>query len=153
MQHEAMEEHAQALFDGIEAAVPAWVERCVERRLLEYNGAAGDEVMTAAADAGRRAQTEVAAGLRALLETDIDAQSTTPLSLLRQAVRYPTEVLRAAGIPPVRRDAFAESSFPEDDYDLAPASLGDVDPDLVEVGLAWGAAKAMAHRRRHGSGS
>jgi hypothetical protein len=152
MQHERMEEHAQALFDGIESAVPGWVERCVERRLLDYSGATDEEVMSAAAGAGRRAQTEVASSLRALLETDIDAQATTPLSLLRQAVRYPTEVLRVAGIPPVRRDSFAESSFPDDDYDLAPASLADVDPDLVELGLAWGAAKAMAHRRRHGGG-
>ena len=47
----------------------------------------------------------------------------------------------------------AEESFPDDDYDLAPASLADVDPDLVELGVAWGAAKAMAHRRRHGGGS
>jgi hypothetical protein len=152
MQHEPVEEHAQALFDAIEAAVPGWVERCVERRLLDYNGATDEEVMSAAAGAGWRAQAEVAGSLRALLETDIDAQATTPLSLLRQAVRYPTEVLGAAGIPPVRRDSFAESSFPDDDYDLAPASLADVDPDLVELGLAWGAAKAMAHRRRHGGG-
>jgi hypothetical protein len=107
--------------------------------------------MSAAAGAGRRAQTEVAAGLKALLQTDIDAQTTTPLSLLRQAVRYPTEVLRAAGVPPVRRDAFAEARFPEDDYDLAPATLADVAPGLVELGLAWGAAKAMAHQRRRGS--
>ncbi len=147
-----MEEHARALFEGVEAAVPGWVESCVERRLLDYRGAADETVMSAAAEAGRRARTEVAAGLRALLETDVDAQATTPLSLLRQAVRYPTEVLRAAGVPPVRRDAFAESTFPDDDYDLAPASLADVDPGLVELGLAWGAAKAMTHRRRHGGG-
>jgi len=56
-------------------------------------------------------------------------------------------------MPPVQRDSFAEASFPDDDYDLAPASLADVDPDLLEPGLAWGAAKAMAHRRRHGGGS
>jgi hypothetical protein len=153
MQHEAMEEHAQALFEGIEAAVPRWVARCVETRVLDYAGTADDEVMSAAADAGRRAQADVGASLRALLETDIDAQSTTPLSLLRQAVRYPTEVLCSAGVPPVRRDPFAERSFPDDDFDLAPASLADVDPDLVELGLAWGAAKAIAHRRRHGGGS
>ena len=153
MQHEAMEEHSQALFDAIEAAVPGWVARCVERRLLDYHGVADDEVMAAAAVAGRRAQAEVASELRALLEADIDAQATTPLSLLRQAVRFPTEVLRSAGVPPVQRDSFAEASFPDDDYDLAPASLADVDPDLLEPGLAWGAAKAMAHRRRHGGGS
>ena len=148
-----MEDHAQALFDGIEAAVPGWVARCVQRRLVDYAGTADDEVMSAAAGAGRRAQAEVGADLRALLETDIDAQSTTPLTLLRQAVRYPTEVLRSAGVPPVRRDPFAEKSFPDDDYDLAPASLADIAPDLLDLGLAWGAAKAMAHRLRHGGGS
>jgi hypothetical protein len=147
-----MEEHAQALLDAIEAAVPGWVARCVERRLLDYRGVADEEVMAAAVVAGRQAQAAVASDLRALLEADIDAQATTPLSLLRRAVRYPTEVLRSTGVPPVQRDAFAESTFPDDDYDLAPASLGDVDPDLVDVGLAWGAAKAMAHRRRHGGG-
>jgi hypothetical protein len=148
-----MEEHAQALLDAVEAAVPGWVARCVERRLLDYRGVADEEVMAAAVVVGRQAQAAVASDLRALLEADIDAQATTPLSLLRRAVRYPTEVLRSAGVPPVQRDAFAESTFPDDDYDLAPASLGDVDPDLVDVGLAWGAAKAMAHRRRHGGGS
>ena len=54
MQHEAVDEHAQALFDGIEAAVPGWVERCVERRLLDYRGVADGEVMSTASDAGRR---------------------------------------------------------------------------------------------------
>jgi hypothetical protein len=153
MHHETVEEHAQALLDAVDAAVPDWIARCVERRLLDYRGVTDDEVMAAAADAGRRAQAEVASALTALLETDIDAQATTPLSILRQAVRYPTEVLRSAGVPPVQRDGFAESSFPDDDYDLAPASRADVDPDLRDVGLAWGAAKAMAHRRRHGGGS
>jgi hypothetical protein len=147
-----MDEHAQALLDAVDAAVPGWVTRCVERRLLEYRGVADEEAMEAAAAAGRRAQAEVASDLRTLLEADIDAQTTTPLSVVRRAVRYPTEVLRSAGVPPVQRDAFAESTFPDDDFDLAPASLADVDPDLVDVGLAWGAAKAMAHRRRHGGG-
>jgi hypothetical protein len=153
MQHGPVEEHAQALLDAVEAAVPNWVARCVERRLRDYRGVVDDEATAAAAGAGRRAQLEVASALRALLETDIDAQATTPLSILRQAVRYPTEVLRSAGVPPVQRDDFAESSFPDDDYDLAPASLADVNPELRDVGLAWGAAKAMAHRRRHGGGS
>ena len=147
-----MDEYAQALLEAVDAAVPGWVARCVERRLLDYRGVADEEVMATAAGAGRRAQAEVAADLRVLLETDIDAQATTPLSVVRRAVRYPTEVLRSAGVPPVQRDAFAESAFPDDDYDLAPASLADVDPELVDVGLAWGAAKAMAHRRRHAGG-
>jgi hypothetical protein len=145
-----VEEPARALLDGIDAALPAWVERCVEGRLVEYRGAADAEAMAAAAAAGQQARQEVVPLVRALLEADIDAQATTPLSLLRRAVRYPTEVLRSAGVPPVQRDDFAERAFPEDDYDLAPASLADVDPGLAEPGMVWGAAKAMAHRRRHG---
>jgi hypothetical protein len=105
-------------------------------------------VRAAAAEAGRRAATEVAREVRDLLALDIDDQRTTPLSLLRRAVRYPTEVLRAAGVPPVVRDEHQERLFPEDDYDLAPANFADVSPDLADVGLAWGAAKAYTHLER-----
>lgn len=146
-----MDEHAQALLQGIEVAVPQWVERLVERRLIDYRGSASDEEMAEAARAGEEAQADIAAALQALFETDIDAQTTTPLSVVRDAVRYPTAVLRSAGVPPVQRDQFAGAVFPDDDYDLTPASLADLGPDLVELGLAWGAAKAMAHRRRHGA--
>ena len=40
------------------------------------------------------------------------------------------------------RDRFAEQTFPDDVYDLVPASFADVDPSLHEPGLLWGAAKA-----------
>ena len=46
-----------------------------------------------------------------------------------------------------------ERAFPDDVYDLAPASFADVDPALHEPGLVWGAAKAHVHlarRRRDG---
>ncbi len=85
----------------------------------------------------------------ALLKADIDDQRTTPLALLRTAVRYPTEVLRAAGVPPVERDPIQTRLLPDDLYDLSPASFADVDPALAEPGMVWGAAKALAHRRRH----
>ncbi len=105
--------------------------------------------LTAAAAAGVLAQREVGPRVRALLDTDIDEQRSTPLSLLREAVRYPTEVLRAAGVEPVERDEMQERLLPDDVYDLAPATFADVDPALAEPGLVWGAAKALAHRRRH----
>ena len=69
------------------------------------------------------------------------------------AVRYPTAVLVGAGVPPVERDEFTERRFPEDVYDLAPATFADLDPSLHEPGLTWGAAKAHVHlarRRREG---
>jgi hypothetical protein len=88
--------------------------------------------------------------VRSLLAADIDEQVTTPLAILRSvAVRYPTAVLREAGVPPVHRDEFVEEVFPEDAYDLAPAAFTDLDPDLGDVAIAWGAAKAFEHKRRH----
>jgi len=149
---DAVEEQARALADGIEAALPGWVERSVERRLVAFRGAADADVMAAAREAGARARSDVGARARALLEADIDAQRTNPLSILRDAVRYPTEVLRRAGVPPVERDDFVTARFPDDDYDLTPASFADLDPALAEHGFAWGAAKAWAHKQRH-SGS
>ena len=99
--------------------------------------------------AGGRA-VEVGAAVRALLALDIDEQRSTPLSLLREAVRYPTEVLRRAGVEPVgERDDVRVRLFPDDVYDLSPAAFADVDPRLTEPGLVWGAAKAYEHLRRH----
>ena len=149
----AAESTGEALAAAIERALPGWVERSVGRLASAFHGRVDDEVRAAAAEAGRRAGTEVGREVRELLARDIDDQPTTPLSLLRRAVRYPTGVLRAAGVPPVVRDEAQERLFPADDYDLAPANFADVSPDLADVGLAWGAAKAYTHleRRRRSS--
>ena len=147
-----MEQHATALADAIEAALPGWVERSVARTLEAHFGRTEGEVMAAAVEAGRRARDEVGSQVRALLAADVDEQRTTPLSLLRGAVRYPTGVLRRAGVPPVQRDRAQARLFPEDVYDLAPATFADVDPSLAEPGLTWGAAKAYVHLQRHGKG-
>ena len=144
-----MDEQAAALADAVEAVLPGWVERSVERILVAYFGTADAAVMEEAARAGNHAAAEVGPAVRELLAADIDDQRTTPLSLLRGAVRYPTAVLEAVGVPPVRRDEQQERLFPEDVYDLAPATFADVDPALADVGLAWGAAKAFEHLQRH----
>jgi hypothetical protein len=145
-----MDEYAATLADGIEAALPGWVERSVDRVVRAWGGSVDVEaVRVAAAQAGREAAATVGAQVRALLDADIDEQHTTPLSLVRAAVRWPTSVLRDAGVPPVVRDEHQERLFPDDVYDLAPANFADVDPALAEVGLAWGASKAYEHLRRH----
>ena len=145
-----MEPHATALADAVDVVLPRWVERSVTRIMVAWQGGPPDAaVVDAARDAGRRAAEEVGAEVRALLAADIDEQWTTPLSLLRAAIRYPTRVLEDAGVPPVERDPIQERLLPGDIYDLSPASFADVDPALAEPGMVWGAAKALAHRRRH----
>ena len=143
--------YAEALGEGIEGALAHWVEGCVERVLVAWSGAVPASARAAAVEAGRHARADAGPQVRELLASDVDEQRTTPLALVRGAVRYPTEVLRAAGVPPVVRDASAEAAFPEDDYDLSPGAFADLDPSLAEPGLTWGAAKAhVVLRRRRG---
>lgn len=149
----ALARYATALADGVDAAIAGWVERSV-RSVLDAQGIAVDEATAAAlADAGGAARAEGSGRVRTLVGTDVDEQVGNPLSILRDLVRYPTAVLREAGARPVARDEFSVRSFPDDDYDLSPASFADVDPALHEPGLVWGAAKAHVHlarRRREG---
>jgi hypothetical protein len=148
-----MDAEAEHLADAIEEALPRWVVGSVERVLVAWPGRPEADAMAAAARAGRRAAAEVGAEVRELLATDVDEQRSTPLTLLRAAVRYPTEVLRQAGVPPVERDPFDAGHFPDDPYALTPMSFADVDPALHEPGLRWGAMKAGTHlRRRRGEG-
>ena len=91
--------------------------------------------------------------LRALLLTDIDNQFVSPLSVIRKAVSFPTKVLRNNNVPEVIRDEFAIRNFPKDVYDLSPASFGDLNEELQELGIAWGAAKAHTHLQRRKQGS
>ena len=140
--------YAQALSEGVRAALSGWVVAAVQSRIA----GPAPEVQAAAEAAGAAAAAAVGEEVAALLAADIDAQRENPLAVLRRAGCYPTEVLRAAGAEPVDRDDFAIERFPDDVYDLAPASFADIHPDLQAPGLAWGAAKAFVHRRRHITG-
>jgi len=143
-------EPAEELAAALDGAIAPWVERSVVRLVTAYRGDVPPDVLASARDAGRRARAEVGAELRAFLALDVDRQATNPLAILRAAVRYPTAVLRDAGVPPVRRDEFKEQAFPDDVYDLVPATWKDVDPSLQEPGIVWSAwkAKTVLDRRR-----
>lgn len=149
----ALAAHARALADAVGAAVPGWIDRSI-RRVLAAQQIAVDptldrRIRQAAAEAGAEGGRRV----RDLLATDVDAQAANPLAVLRSVVRHATQVLQAAGAHPARRDEFSERAFPDDVYDLSPATFADVDPALHEPGIVWGAAKAHVHlarRRREG---
>ena len=137
-----MEEVAQALADAVDRALPDWVTAAVRSRVA-------GPVPEATADAAQRARAEIVPRLRDLLATDVDQQRSNPLAILREAVRYPAEVLREAGVEPPDRDDFERERFPDDVYGLVPANFADFGPEVAEAGIAWGAAKAWTHRRRH----
>ena len=96
----------------------------------------------------RRGSSPSSAGCSA---ADPTQQRATPLELVRGAVREPTAVLRAAGVPPVVRDDFEERAWPDDRYGLTPRAAGDLgDPELGPMLLAWGLAKSAVVRARRG---
>ena len=143
-------DYGRDLADAIDISLPAWVERCIDARYRAAFGPPPADVVAAARAAGEAARADIGPRAHALLEGDIDDQRTTPLALVRQAVPYATRVLEAAGVPPVPRDRFESERFPDDAYNLTPATFADVGPDVAEPGIAWGAAKAWAHWQRHG---
>ena len=94
--------------------------------------------------------TDVLAALERLLSTDVDEQRNNPLSLYRGAIDAPTALLRSHGVPEPHVDRFAADHFPDDPYQLGPATWNDIDDELQVPGLTWGAWKAMTvlQRRR-----
>lgn len=140
-----MDEYSQTLIETAERVTPGWINRLVAQRVSQ-----NDEIRAATDEAADRATEFVVARLTHLMLQDVDEQVSTPLAIMRETTKFPTQVLIDAGAQPVERDDQARKLFPEDVYDLVPANWGDIDEALVEPGLAWGAAKVMAHRLRHG---
>ena len=149
----ALARYTEALLVALEDALPRWVERMVAERWGSERGAPlSAEVRDAVAGAARQARDDVMPRLRALLSRDVADQRANPLAVLREAVVHPGRVLAEAGIRPVDRDPQSARMFPDDLYDLTPASFADVDPSVHEPGIHWGAAKAhVLMRRRRGS--
>ncbi len=140
-------EISAALADAIVEHLPGWVHRSIAE-VATQAGQLSRQLEMAAIEAGQAAVADLEPKLRDLLATDIDEQTTTPLSLVRSAVRYPTQALRNAGVPPPHRPDFDVDAFPEDTYGLTPANFAAVHADLHQPGLEWGAAKAFVHLRR-----
>jgi hypothetical protein len=140
-------EHSEALYEGLRAILPDWAAELVRR----LGSGHADE---SAIDAGARRLRDYATGavldqVKVLLETDIDAQWTSPLEVVRLVVGPATDELQALGAPPVPRDAQSAELHPDDIYDLTPSAFAEIHPSLHQLGLAWGAAKAHVHLRRH----
>lgn len=138
---------ARRLLDESRRLAPRWLRRVA----LEAAARGGVDldaddpelaaVVTAAAD-------RLVAELDDLLATDVDDQRTNPLSLFRRAVAGPTSFLIERGARPPAVDPFAMARFPDDVFALGPASWSDVDPELHDPGITWGAWKAMTVLRR-----
>jgi hypothetical protein len=114
------------------------------RGRLRASGLAEPRGLDAALDTG---EAWLDRSLRSVLEVAFAEQRRSPLEVFREAVRFPTEALEAAGIDPPRRDPATEAALPGDHYDLVPGSSQDLGEEAWRAHLAWGAAKARAMSR------
>ncbi len=131
-------------------AIDPWLRRVVTEVVGAGAIDANPELGAMVELAARHAAADVGPVIRAELDRDADDQRANPLALARRAVPYATAVLVATGLEPVERDPVEVRARPDDLFELSPARFADIDPDLHDLGLAWGAARAMVHRRRHG---
>jgi hypothetical protein len=138
-------ELGQELAQELEIALPGWVEARVRFIYQAWTLDWSEEIASDAQEAGKKCATEVGLRLRELLESGIEQQDTNPMSILRSATSYPTQVLKNYDVPPIERDDFLEDTFPDDVYGLTPAAFSDFGQTAQELGIAWGAAKAHTH--------
>lgn len=142
--------------DGLADAAADAVARWTRDRVRTVAGPdGGDAALAAATDAAAdEAAAHTRAGLRALRDVDPTAPGVPgPLEVVRDAYRFPTRVLRDAGVPPVHRDDFEVRHFPDDDYGLRIQSFAELPggDDLAVLHAVWGSAKAAVLRERRGS--
>ena len=145
-----MEEASAAIVAGVERLAAQWVVDSVARILeawgrLEPTERAADSTgpapaATAGGARGRRA--------RRIFATDVARQRTTPLAIVRTLRHEATDVLAAAGVPPVERDQFNTRAFPDDAYALVPQSLADLGDDDPACSMltVWGIGKSKVLR-------
>jgi hypothetical protein len=138
---------AQALHRAAVDATPAWVSRSVLLVAGMQSVDTGDAGVLIT-DAGDRARVFVDDRLGTLLNADIDRQRSTPLSVFRDAARFPVEVLHQLGAQPVQRVDVERWASPNDPFGVTPATLADVGEAVQEAGIMWGAAKAAIHLQR-----
>ncbi|NNF54015.1 MAG: hypothetical protein HKN03_06170 [Acidimicrobiales bacterium] len=143
---ELLASHADALLEALWATVEQWaVNSLVSRSPAD----AHKRVQLSADRISDHVRSSVLPDLATLLGADIDEQWTTPLEIVRSLVGPITAELQSLHVPPPQRDSHSVALHPQDLYNIAPATFANVHPSLHEPGLAWGAAKAHVHLRRH----
>lgn len=144
----AWHEIAGQLREAVVEAVPGWMHRSVGRVINQQRIEAPDGLDHWLAEATERCCAFVDRDLEALFACDPDEQRGTPLGVLRNAVRFPSEVLDRAGAKSVVRGDVDRWAVPNDHYNLSPGNMADLSERAHELSIAWGAGKAHIHLKR-----
>lgn len=143
-----MVEPPEALRRAIAAVASEWLVGCVERGAERGGVVMGPAMLDDARDMAVGEAPHLLERISELLATDVDDQRINPLAVFRSMVIHPIAVLDRHAVPTPDRTDWDRQAFPDDVYDLGPATWADIHESLTEPGLVWGAWKAAVVLRR-----
>jgi hypothetical protein len=150
----ALEPYADDLYQAVTRAIPGWISTQVAEIASMSIDETSPEFQTALADVTKQTQQVATQNLLSLLATDVDAQQSNPLHVLRASTSHATQMLQAFGVEPARRDEYEVRAMPNDVFSIGPLTWRDLGEEVHEAGISWGAWKAatiLTRRRAEGS--
>lgn len=149
-----LEPYADDLYQAVMRAIPHWIISQVSEIASMSIDETTQEFRSALADVTEQTHHLVSQDLFALLVTDVDAQQSNPLHVLRASTSYATQLLQSFGVTPARRDEYEVRAMPNDVFSIGPLTWRDLGEEVHEAGISWGAWKAatiLTRRRADGS--
>jgi hypothetical protein len=149
-----LEPYADDLYQAVISAVPHWITTQVSEIASLSIDETSKEFTSELADVAEHTLRVVSQDLFALLATDVDAQQSNPLHVLRASTSSATQLLQTFGAAPARRDEYEVRAMPDDIFSIGPLTWRDLGEEVHEAGISWGAWKAatiLTRRRTDGS--
>ena len=150
----ALEPYADDLYQAVTRAIPRWITTQVSEIASLSIDETSQEFQSALADVAKQTHQEVSQNLLTLLVTDVDAQQSNPLHVLRASTSFATQMLQSFGAEPARRDEYEMRAMPHDVFSIGPLTWRDLGEEVHDAGISWGAWKAatiLTRRRADGS--
>jgi hypothetical protein len=149
-----LDPYVQDLYVAVNNAVPAWISSRVSEIASSSCDVRSVEFTSALADVVEKTFKEVSKNLFSLLATDVDAQQSNPLHVLRSSTSTATHMLKGLRVPEAQRDEYEVRAMPDDVFAIGPLTWRDLGEEVHEAGISWGAWKAatiLTRRRADGS--
>jgi len=149
-----LEPYADDLYQAVISAVPHWITTQVSEIASLSIDETSQEFRSALAGVAEQTHHLVSQDLFSLLATDVDAQQSNPLHVLRASTSSATQLLQSFGATPARRDEYEVRAMPDDVFSIGPLTWRDLGEEVHEAGISWGAWKAatiLTRRRADGS--
>ena len=149
-----LEPYPDDLYQAVIRAVPPWITKQVAEIASLSINETSQEFTSALADVAEHTLQVVSKDLFMLLATDVDAQQSNPLHVLRASITSATQLLQTFGATPAQRDEYEIRAMPDDLFSIGPLTWRDLGEEVHDAGISWGAWKAatiLTRRRADGS--